>query len=182
GRIFNEFALVVTMAIAASAFVSLTLTPMMCARVLTAADSEKGGHQTGFAALLERGFDAMRDTYDHALRWTLKAKPLILLLFLGTIAGTVALFMYVPKGFFPQEDISQLSVSTQARPDISFEGMRDLQGKVEAVFRQSPYVAHVASILGGGGGGGGGLNAGRLFVELKPKGARPPMQELMGKL
>ena len=181
GRIFNEFALVVTMAIAASAFVSLTLTPMMCARVLTAADASHGA-ETGFSGWLERGFDAMRDLYDRMLRWALARKPLIFILFLGTIAGTAALFVYVPKGFFPQEDISQLQVSTQARPDISFEAMRGLQQQVETVFRNSPYVTHVASILGGGGGGGGGLNAGRLFVELKPKGERPEMQELLSKL
>src|SRR5262249_9117114 len=151
-----------------------------CARVLTAADSEHGA-TTGFAGLLERAFEAMRTVYERLLRLTLAAKPLIFLLFLGTIAGTVALFMYVPKGFFPQEDIGQLQVSTQARPDISFQSMTALQAQVEAVFRHSPYVAHVASIIGGGG-GGGGVNGGRLFVELKPKGQRPELQELLSKL
>ena len=180
GRIFNEFALVVTMAIGASAFVSLTLTPMMCARVLTADDSEKAGHK-GFAGALEHAFDAMRDAYDAALRVTLRMKPLIFLVFLGTVAATVALFMYVPKGFFPTEDISQLQVSTQARNDISFPAMVALQGKVETVFRQSPYVAHVANIMGGGS-QGGSYNAGRMFVELKPKDKRPDLQTVMAKL
>ncbi|MBI1213111.1 MAG: acriflavine resistance protein B [Alphaproteobacteria bacterium] len=180
GRIFNEFALVVTMAIAASAFVSLTLTPMMCARVLTAADAGQAA-QTGFSGFLERAFDGMRNLYDRMLRATLAAKPLIFLLFLGTIAGTVLLFMYVPKGFFPQEDIGQIRVSTQARPDISFDSMIQLQKQVEAVFRRSPYVEHVASIIGAGG-GSSSINAGRMFVELKPKDQRPDLDELMSSL
>ncbi len=85
-----------------------------------------------------------------------------------------------PRGFFPQEDIGQLQVTTQARPDISFAAMSALQAKVEDVFARSPYVAHVASSTGVG--GSSALNSGRLFVELKPKSERPALPKIISEL
>jgi HAE1 family hydrophobic/amphiphilic exporter-1 len=179
GRIFNEFAVVVTMAIAASAFVSLTLTPMLAAKVLPPPDL---GGTNWVIRSFERGFDAVARGYDRSLTFFLRYPPLMLLVFLGTMAATVYLLMVTPKGFFPQEDIGQLSVSTEARQDISFEGMVELQQRVADVFRKSPHVANVASIVGTSGASSSGLNSGRLFVELKPRGERPDLQRVLADL
>ncbi|GAU84562.1 efflux RND transporter permease subunit [Bosea sp. BIWAKO-01] len=182
GRIFNEFAVVVTVAILASAFVSLTLTPMLCSRLLTSADQH--GPKRGLGHILERGFEGILRGYDRALTLCLRVQPLMLAAFFATVIGTVWLFQTTPKGFFPQEDIGQLQVATEARRDISFAAMQGLQKEVADVFRNSPYVSHVASSVGGGGGGGGSgaLNAGRLFVELKPRTERPALQTVLSDL
>jgi HAE1 family hydrophobic/amphiphilic exporter-1 len=102
----------------------------------------------------------------------------MLLIFVGTLVLTVWLVIVTPKGFFPQEDIGQLSVSTEARQDISFEAMVDLQQKVAAAFRNSPHVANVASIVGGG----RGINEGRMFVELKDRSERPSIRKVLADL
>ncbi len=181
GRIFNEFAVVVTVSILASAFVSLTLTPMLCSRLLSGYSQHHEENAVG--RILERGFEAILRGYDRGLVFCLRFKPLMLLTFFATLAASVWLLQSAPKGFFPQEDIGQLQVSTEARQDISFEAMRQLQGQVAEVFRKSPFVAHVASSVGGSGGGGAsGLNAGRLFVELKPREQRPALQAVLASL
>ena len=106
----------------------------------------------------------------------------MLFAFFATLAGTIWLVQTTPKGFFPQEDIGQLSVSTEARQDISFGAMKTLQAQVAEVFRKSPHVAHVASSVGGSGGAASALNSGRLFVELKPKDERPAIGKVLGDL
>jgi HAE1 family hydrophobic/amphiphilic exporter-1 len=178
GRIFNEFAMVVTIAILASAFVSLTLTPMLAARLpeTRKQDEEKGGVD----ALLEHGFEALLRGYDRLLTLCMRHRFAILILFLATIGLTVYQVRTTPKGFFPQEDIGQLQVTTQARPDISFAAMSALQAKVEDVFAHSPYVAHVASSVGTG--GSSASNSGRLFIELKPKTERPELPRILSDL
>ncbi|WP_186417111.1 efflux RND transporter permease subunit [Bosea sp. CS1GBMeth4] len=181
GRVFNEFAVVVTVAILASAFVSLTLTPMMCARLGASAAARGAGDGKDRLAILERGFDALLGAYRAGLDLSLDYRRTVLMLFLASVAASAWLVVTIPKGFFPQEDIGQLQVATEARQDISFDAMSALQQQVEAVFRRSPHVAHVASSIGSGG-SSGSLNAGRLFVELKPKEERPPLQQLLGEL
>jgi hydrophobic/amphiphilic exporter-1 (mainly G- bacteria), HAE1 family len=174
GRIFNEFAVVVTVAILVSMFVSLTLTAMMASRVL--GEAEKSLHERkGLDRMLEGAFDRVLDGYGKLLQVCLRFHLVILLIFLATVLVSYLTFTTIPKGFFPQEDISQLQVSTQARQDISFDAMMKLQAKVEDVFRKSSYVAHVASIVNGG-------NTGRLFVELKDKTQRPPLVTVMSDL
>ena len=180
GRIFNEFAVVVTVSILASAFVSLTLTPMLCARLLSHHGPAQEENAVGRA--LERGFSALLAGYDRALVLCLRIKPVILLAFFATLAATIWLLQTTPKGFFPQEDIGQLQVSTEARQDISFTAMKQAQDEVARVFRASPHVAHVASTVGGSSGSAGALNAGRLFVELKPQGQRPALQKVLADL
>ena len=120
GRIFNEFAVVVTVAIVASAFVSLTLTPMLAAKILRT--PEKDEKQARWSVLFERGFDATLRGYDRSLKYCLRRLPMMLVVFFVTLLRTVWLVIATPKGFFPQEDIGQLSVSTEARQDISFAG------------------------------------------------------------
>jgi HAE1 family hydrophobic/amphiphilic exporter-1 len=178
GRIFHEFAIVVVMAIAASAFVSLTLTPMLCSRMLKGL--KHGPARPGLLdRVLEGAFNAMLAVYDGILKICLRFRPVMLLVFLATIAGTVWLSITIPKGFFPQEDIGQLSVSTEAREDISFPAMVALQQQVADVFRHSPYVKNVASVVGSG---GSSTNSGRLFVELKSKSQRPNLQIVLKEL
>jgi len=179
GRIFNEFAVVVTVAIVASAFVSLTLTPMLAAKILRT--PEKDEKQARWSVLFERGFDATLRGYDRSLKYCLRRLPMMLVVFFVTLLLTVWLVIATPKGFFPQEDIGQLSVSTEARQDISFQAMVDLQQQVADAFRRSPYVANVASIVGTTG-GSSGLNNGRLFVELKPRDQRPALQKVLADL
>jgi hydrophobic/amphiphilic exporter-1 (mainly G- bacteria), HAE1 family len=179
GRIFNEFAVVVTVAIVASAFVSLTLTPMLAAKILPPPDAghDKTGQPKGWTAPFERGFTAVQRGYDRTLQASLRHKPWMLALFFVTLAGTAWLIATTPKGLFPQEDIGQLSVSTEARQDVSFEAMVELQRQVAEAYQRSPHVASVASTVGGN-----ALNAGRMFVELKPRSERPPLQKVLADL
>ncbi|RCS25754.1 AcrB/AcrD/AcrF family protein [Phyllobacterium salinisoli] len=174
GRIFNEFAVVVTVSILASMFVSLTLTPMLCSRLLSVVKHKKG-EEEGY----ERG--KLLHAYDWLLKLCLKYHIAVFLVFLATAAMSVWLIQTSPKGFFPQEDIGQLSVTTRARQDISFGAMVKLQGEVAKVFQDSPYVVHVGSSVGGGG-NSSGLNQGRLFVQLKPKDQRPDLDKVLSDL
>jgi hydrophobic/amphiphilic exporter-1 (mainly G- bacteria), HAE1 family len=180
GRVFNEFAVVVTVAILASAFVSLTLTPMLCAKLLKPHDP--AANAKGFGGWLERGFDRLLAGYASGLRASLRHQPIVLAIFLATCAATIWLAMAIPKGFFPQEDIGQIGVQTEARQDISFDAMVTLQTQVMDAFRRSPHVANVASTVGTSGFSASGMNAGRMFVELKPTDQRPPMAQVMADL
>jgi hydrophobic/amphiphilic exporter-1 (mainly G- bacteria), HAE1 family len=179
GRIFNEFAIVVTLAITASAFVSLTLTPMLAAKMLR--PPRHGQRENSLIAAFERGFAAVARGYDRTLKFSLRHQASILGVFLLTLAGTVWLLLITPKGLFPQEDIGQLSVSTEARQDISFGAMVALQQRVADIIRNSAHVANVASIVGSSG-QSSGLNMGRMFVELKPRGERPDLQRVLSDL
>ena len=176
GRIFNEFAVVVTTAIIASAFVSLTLTPMLAAKILPKPEPA-GTVRTGWSAYFERGFDAVLRGYDRTLQTSLRHKPWMLVLFFATLAGTAWLIVTTPKGLFPQEDISQLSVSTEARQDVSFEAMVGLQQQVAEAYRRSPHVASVAPTVGGN-----ALNSGKMYVQLKPRSERPALQKVLSDL
>jgi hydrophobic/amphiphilic exporter-1 (mainly G- bacteria), HAE1 family len=178
GRVFHEFAVVVTTAIAVSAFVSLTLTPMLASKVLRAGDTEQP--ERGWSAVFERGFDATLRLYERGLDFCLKYRPLMLLVFVATIGATAWLLVTIPKGFFPQEDIGQLRVTTEARKDISFEAMKALQSEVAETLRRSPYVKSVASIVGSS--SRSQLSQGRMFVELKPRDQRPPMHQVLHEL
>jgi len=179
GRIFNEFAVVVTVAIAASAFVSLTLTPMLSSKILRKPQHDE--RTPRWSALFERGFEATLRGYDRTLQYSLRHRPLMLLVFIVTLLGTAWLVFVTPKGFFPQEDIGQLSVSTEARQDISFDAMVALQKQVADTYQKSPHVANVASIIGSTG-SSSGLNQGRLFVELKPRNQRPALDKVLADL
>ncbi len=180
GRVFNEFAVVVTASILASAFVSLTLTPMLSAKLLRRPQADE--RVPRWSRIFEAAFDRVLRGYDRSLQFTMRHQSSMLILFVVTLLGTAWLVIATPKGFFPTEDIGQLTVSTEARQDISFEAMIERQQEVEDVLRRSPYVANVASIVGGTGGGSSGLNQGRLFVELKPRRKRPELGKLLADL
>ncbi|AZO13926.1 efflux RND transporter permease subunit [Mesorhizobium sp. M2A.F.Ca.ET.043.05.1.1] len=172
GRIFNEFAVVVTVAILASMFVSLTLTPMLCSRLLSVTKADREAHSAGRQDIVTRA-------YDWLLSFCLRHTFLVFLVFITTAAASVWVIQVSPKGFFPQEDIGQISVTTMARQDISFDAMAKLQGQVASVFSKSPYVDHVAWSAGSG---NNALNQGQLFVQLKGKDQRPNIEKVLSDL
>ena len=173
GLLFHEFAVVVGLAIIVSAFVSLTLVPMLAGRFL--ADEAHRKPPGALVRAFGRGFDAMLAGYTRALDAALRWRKAMLLLFLLTLVGTVWLFVVIPKGFFPEEDIGQIQVSTEAAEDTSFPEMVRLQERVAAVFRANGNVAAVNSFNGGG----GSQNSGRMFVTLKPRDQRAPMKQVV---
>ena len=169
GLLFHEFAVVVGLSILVSAAVSLTLVPMLCSRFLRHHEPEdEGALGRGF----ERGFTALQNGYGRTLDWALAHRRFILAVAVGSLGLTLWLFSVMPKGFFPEEDIGQIQVTTEASEDISFEAMNALQGQVAAVFRADPSVATVSSFLGSG-------NSGRLFINLKPRAERPGMAKVL---
>ncbi|WP_114858224.1 efflux RND transporter permease subunit [Azospirillum brasilense] len=177
GRVFHEFALVVTMAISASAFVALTLTPMMCARMLT--HEPHGAKEGWFGRVLEGGFSALHRGYAVTLRMALRHRPVMGLVMIATVVGSALLFQAIPKGFFPTEDIGQISVSTEAAPDISFPAMAERQQEVARIIQAHPAVADMTSSVAIG---GNSVNTGRMFVVLKPRAERPPAGEVIQQL
>ncbi len=172
GELLNEFAVVVTIAITASAVISLTLTAMLGAR-LPPARHEKAKRPK---AITERIFDGALAGYRYGLDFCFRFKPLVLLVFVLSIVATSVLFITINKGFLPTEDIGQINISTQARQDISFPAMQALQAQVASVVSKEPFVAHVASSVGGGF-GSSTLNKGSLNVQLKPQ--RPDLNTVL---
>ncbi len=173
GLLFHEFAVVVGLSIIVSAFVSLTLVPMLAGRLLK---DEAHMRKPGFIVrLFEWGFNKTLAGYTWMLDLALRWRKMVLLLALGTFALTAWLFITIPKGFFPEEDIGQITVSTEAAEDASFQEMVRLQDRVAAVFRADPAVAAVSSFNGGI----GSQNVGRMFVTLKPRDQRPPMKQVV---
>jgi hydrophobe/amphiphile efflux-1 (HAE1) family protein len=168
GRLLREFAVVVTMTIAVSAVVSLTLTPMMCARYL----SEKAHVQHGRLYMMaEAFFDGMLSVYDSGLKWTLRHQPFMLGLLFATLAATVYYYVTMPKGFFPQADTGYVQGISEARQDISFAAMTDRQKALADVIAKDPDVADVAFCVGVTG-GSQSINNGRFWVNLKPRSER----------
>ncbi|MBC3931093.1 efflux RND transporter permease subunit [Undibacterium curvum] len=177
GQLFHEFAVIVSLAIVASAFVSLTLVPMLASRFLKN-EHEMAAPPRLVGAMLgafERGFDASLRVYTRGLDWSLRYRKLILLLALATFIATAYLFNVIPKGFFPQEDIGQINVTTEAAEDTSFPAMVVLQDRVAKIIRDDPNVATATSFNGGS----GAQNNGRMFINLKPRDQRKPMKEVV---
>ncbi|KIU32770.1 acriflavine resistance protein B [Methylobacterium radiotolerans] len=163
GRLFREFAVVLSMTIAVSAFVSLTLTPMMASRLLKAHDAERHGR---LYRMSEAAFDWLLAVYADALDVALRFRRATLLVFFATLALTGYLFVAIPKGFFPQQDTGFMIGVTEAGQDISFSAMKALQEKVGAIVQADPAVATVGMSLGGN---GQALNSGRMYITLKPR-------------
>jgi multidrug efflux pump len=160
GRLFREFAVTLSVAVLISMFVSLTATPMMCARLL----KRESGHEDGrLARMLERGFDRVRHRYERSLSWALRHGPLMMLGLLGTVCLNFYLFSAVPKGFFPQQDVGRISGSIQADQDISFQAMQKKLADFVAIVQQDPAVENVIGFTGGG-----QRNSARMFIALKP--------------
>ncbi len=169
GRVFREFAVTIAVAIIVSGFVSLTLTPMLCARMLRAhQENEKEN-------IVLRAFEAMFRGWLRAYEWTLDKvlahKPFMLAVTLATLAGTVYLYVIIPKGFFPIEDTGFIAATTEGASDISFQAMVERQRQVADIVRNDPSVAYVNSTVGVGG-PNPTTNYGRLFIALKDRKSR----------
>ena len=162
GRLFREFAVTLSVAIAISAVVSLTLTPMMASRLLRPVQERKHGR---IYRASERIFTGLHDAYDRALRWVLDHQLLMLLVTLITVAFTVYLYIVIPKGLFPQQDTGSLSGFSEAPQDISFPAMKERQEALLKVLAEDPNIDHFISFINQG-------NTGNVFVQLKPWGVR----------
>ena len=168
GRLFREFAVTTTMCIAVSAFVALTLTPMMASRFLR---SEREAHHGRFYAFTERGFDRLLHGYERGLDVVLRHQFITLCVFFATLALTVTLFLAIPKGFFPQQDTGMITGISEAGQDTSFEAMMRYQEEIGKIIGSDPAVATYAMAIGAGG-STSTLNSGRFFITLKPKSER----------
>jgi len=160
GRLFREFAVTLSVAILVSLAVSLTLTPMMCARLLKPAHEHKPGRL--FLAS-ERVFRWMLAEYEASLAWALRHPRLVMLILAATIGLNVYLYVIVPKGFFPQQDVGRMIGSIQADQGISFQAMRQKLADFIEVVRSDPAVENVVGFTGGG-----QRNSGFMFITLKP--------------
>jgi multidrug efflux pump len=169
GRLFREFAVTLSTAIAISLVVSLTTTPMMCSVLLR---PHMGENANWLSRVMGYGLDAMIRFYRHTLTWALRHPRSMLALTLLTIAVNVGLFITVPKGFFPQQDAGRLQGILQASQDISFQSMWEKIQQVSEVIGHDPAVDSVLAFTGGGTGGGSAKNTGRFFIALKPFGQR----------
>ena len=168
GRLFREFAMTVSSAVVVSAFVSLTLTPMMCSRFLA---SHHGGHGRLYR-IVEAFFDAMLGFYRRTLDVALRFRFVTLMVFIGTVTATGVLFAAIPKGFFPIEDIGLIIAVSEGAQDASFQQMVALQEKLNDIVGHDPAVASYASQVGAGTAGQQG-NDGRMYINLKPWDQRP---------
>ncbi|KQN67528.1 acriflavine resistance protein B [Duganella sp. Leaf61] len=176
GLMFHEFAVVVALAVLVSAAVSLMLVPMLASRLLPA-DTIDPEHDQGnwLGRWFEAGFTKLRNGYASTLDIALRHRFPVLMLAFGTFALTVVLYMAIPKGFFPEEDLGQIRVNTEASEDISTSAMLALQDRVVDVIRADPNVQDVTSFTGGG-------NTGRMFLVLKPRGQRDKMPQVLDSL
>ena len=179
GRLFWEFSLTLTFAIAISTVVSLTLTPMICAHFVKSAPSPNA---TWLDRLMERVLARTLAAYARTLDIVLRHRVLTLLVFLATIALTVELYVKTPKGFFPQDDTGLIIAGTRAAPDISFEAMKDLQQRATQIVQSDPAVAYVGSSVGAS--SNASVNNGRMFISLKPRAERGNMssQQVINRL
>jgi len=169
GRMFREFALTLTIAVVASAVISLTLTPMMCGRLLRESGEERPQGALGrrFSALVERTVDF----YHRSLQWVLRHQGGTLAVMLATLAATVALYVVMPKGFLPLQDTGLITAVTEASSDVSFAEMQRRQRAIEDIVRADPDVTGVVSVLGVSP-VNATPNAGRMAITLIPRDER----------
>ena len=170
GKLFREFAVTLSVAIAVSLLVSLPATPMLCARFLKSRDESRHG---SIYRATERAFNWLHNEYAVGLRWVLRHQFLILCVVIGTIGLNVYLFTIVPFGFFPQQDTGRMGGQTRAAQDISFDSMKVKQQQLAQMVLDDPAIQSVTAFVGGGGPGGGSSNIGNMFIALKPLNQRP---------
>ena len=176
GLMFHEFAVVVALSVLVSAAVSLMLVPMLASRLLPADAIDPEHDKGGFIGRwFEAGFTALRNGYVRTLDIALHHRYIVLAAAIGTFALTAVLYITIPKGFFPEEDLGQIRVNTEASEDISSSSLLDLQERVAAVIKADPNVQDVTSFVGGG-------NSGRMFLVLKPRDQRQKMPQVLDSL
>ncbi len=179
GRIFREFAVTIAVAIVMSGFVSLTLTPMLCARVLKEHDPHK--RLNIVLRTFEGAFNWGHGLYERALDRVLAFKSVMLIVTLVTLVGTVVLYYVVPKGFFPDEDTGFIVAITEAATDTSFDAMVERHRQLGAIVAKDPAVEYFNSTVGAGGPNPTG-NYGNMFIALKPRDQRDPAPLVMARL
>jgi HAE1 family hydrophobic/amphiphilic exporter-1 len=174
GGLFHEFAIVVSLSILVSAAVSLTLVPMLASRYI---HHERDDDPTlAWTAWFERFFQWMLRGYESGLDWALANRFAVLMIGAATLVATIALAVLMPKGFFPTEDIGQINVNVEATEDISYPAMFELLQRVDRVIRDDPAVDTVLTRADDTN------NAGRLFINLKPRSERPKLQQVLEKM
>ena len=175
GLLFHEFAVVVGLSILVSAIVSLTLVPMLASRLLPPHVENGEGEKTFIGRHFERGFEKVRNGYARTLDQALAHRNIVLLIALATFALTIVLYVTIPKGFFPEEDLGQIQVTTEASEDTSSAALLGLQEKVVAIMMADPAIKDVTSFTGGG-------NSGRMFMVLKARSERDKMPVVLDRL
>jgi len=166
GRLFREFAVVLSVAVLVSLAISLTTTPMMCALLLRSHDPQ---HRPRLAMLGEQIFDAITRAYDRTLTVVLRHPAIVMLIFLATFAVNIQLFKIVPKGFFPQQDNGRMAANIVAQQDVSFAAVYDKMLRYAEILKSDPAIDTVTLFTGGGNGRGTTANTGRGFISLKPR-------------
>jgi hydrophobe/amphiphile efflux-1 (HAE1) family protein len=177
GLLFREFAVTVSVSLVLSLLISLTLTPMMCSRLLKPESKEHGWLYRFF----ERGFDGLLYLYEAGLKIVLRHRFFTLMTMMGTIVLTGYLYVLIPKGFFPQQDTGLIIGLSEAAQDISFQAMAERQQALLNALMRDPAVASIGSAVGAGG-GNTTVNNGRVYIALKPKSQRGSMDEVLARL
>ena len=180
GRLFREFAVTLSVTILISAVVSLTLVPMLCAKLLRshAVDARR---ESSFQKRTEAYYERIVAGYDHWLIWVLKHQKLTLLVAVGTLVLTVLMYVAIPKGFFPLQDTGFIQAITEAGPTVSFDAMASRQRALADKILADPAVASVSSFIGVDG-TNNTLNSGRFLINLKPKNKRDGVSAVMDRL
>jgi HAE1 family hydrophobic/amphiphilic exporter-1 len=173
GLLFHEFAAVLAISVLVSAVVSLTLIPLMASRYLAHGETE--GRSMRWTAWFEHGFTRVLGAYERGLDWALQHRRTVLAIALSTFIATAAMFMVLPKGFFPSEDIGQAIITVEAAEDISFPAMSELLQRTGEVIRANPAVDTLIVHANDS-------NSGRMFMTLKPRAQRPPIDKVIESL
>jgi hydrophobe/amphiphile efflux-1 (HAE1) family protein len=177
GLLFREFAITVSVSLVLSLLISLTLTPMMCSRLLKPETKEHGWLYRFF----ERGFDGLLNLYEAGLKIVMRHRFITLMTMFGTIALTGYLYVLIPKGFFPQQDTGLIIGLSEAAQDISFQAMAERQQALLNAIIRDPAVASIGAAVGAGG-GNTTVNNGRVYIALKPQNQRGSMDQVLARL
>jgi len=174
GRMFREFAVTISMAVLFSGLIALTLTPMLCAHILSAGKVHEGGK---LSSALDGGFQKLLGLYRESLYFVLRHRFATLILTIALLVASVVVYVIAPKGFFPVEDTGFVWVNTEAAQDISYDAMLAKQKRAAEIALANPAVVTVFSSVGGG-----TVNTGRMIFGLKPRGERPPVFDVIQEL
>ncbi len=175
GRLLHEFAVVIMAAVLISGFVSLTLSPLMCSRILRPEHAQRHGR---VYLAIERGFEAVKHAYDVSLKWVIARPRATMVAFLAIVVATGVLFVKMPKGFLPSEDNGQIFGFVEAAQDISFDAMSGLTRRVADIIRKDPNVQSVNAFIGATS-FSPSLNIGRMVINLKPRAERKKVEEVI---
>ncbi len=176
GRLFREFAITLASAVVVSMVISLTTTPMMCAKLLRRESEQKSNR---FSRVSERAFDAMHHGYERSLGWVLRHSPLVLAIAIGTVVLNVYMFYKIPKGFFPEQDVGRLVGAVLADQDTSYQAMNRRLVKLIKIILTEPDISNVLAFTGTN----GATNTATMYISLKPLGQRKrSAQEVIGRI